>query len=1486
MPPKQSSTSGEVTQVCRDHSSIQVSQVTVGVDQLHRPIADWPLLLVGPIVRRVTPTSVAVFIATKEPVVVTLSIYDRVDAGRQPYPQIGQRPTVYLGTSLHVCVVEATGLALEPGHIYGYDIQLDTGLAVTDLTDLCNADIPLGYVAGQLPGFVLPGPLDTLRVIHCSCRKAHGCSHNDTTDPDALPMVDRLIQDSHTDPWLRPQQLFLTGDQIYSDDVPAAMLAATSALGPTLLGWSEVLALADGSVVSINDPAVAPGERSIFLDENGVKDRPPGARGWDEYAANHLLFFSEWCAMYLMAWSPELWQQIDNVSAGFRTSQPDSFFYYLANDTEVWSASPPTTLPTLIYAQGMAFVRRALANISTYMVFDDHDVTDDWFLNAKVNDQMRGVGAKPGPLGRRLMRNALTAYALFQHWGNDPDAFGDDTPGGSLLKLFTASSGFPPIHSDPTAADIILDIGPASVGLERRSERMQWDYELVFEQHRVIALDSRTWRGYPSGPRPITEQEALDAVPPPPDVQIDWGPDALEELAVSWSDASSATPPIIENFLDDGVACLFALASLGRIADTRTGAFVDASTDVRDAFARLLETLGSAPARAEHGWALDAIARAGDAIGADRYAPVGDLVVVVERAATALHEADFILRGALNEHLRDPATDLGDDDELGYLGAYESLADLLRSSAGFLDGSLYTRSAAARRADEVSRHWVMLAFDNAVALWGADAESADATLSSVAAETSEIRAALAADSLVLTTSVAAMTSLLDDPDRRLNAELISSAALGFQVHERVWNAENSRELTLVLSPAPVYGHALAERAQRANIAVSGVPEPAEELENEPWSGNVPGWHRLLDAFAPIASAVFLSGDVHYAFSSATDYDASDASTARFVQLTASATKNSWEQPKWLETLDEVLGTSSDVLRTPLDFIDVLPPQSLWDSFGPEARLLVPSREQVRASLQERREVMSRTASPSGVGDWAAGLLDRIGIGNAIDTGDPNGWEAIQQGWTDQTADELGTAVDLADDPLKAFTGDRLHWSTDTPSAAASLESEIGLDPGRLPHHRTVVLRDRRFVERIDDSPGLSSRLTPYDPRVLSGRTTVGHNNVGVVSTQTDQRGRFVTHELYWFPINTFDHTIQPDTPAAAFRDDWIITRHSAGLTVGMPLDGGLAGAPAPSPPITVDDVWFRIEVTSPGHTQQGQTRVHSIAAATPSMPQLTVRASLVGLSPSENATQSRAVRLECRYAEGSRADVVHAPGPTGTDWAFLPAGTSLWMPSFPNFCGGNLEVFARTELGGRVIEASTAVGAHAILGRNPEKVDVRSHASAEPNMEVVLFRESAFTQFADSSSQLGPFVDSPAPVLRRGDSFGTGQLDDPSPTISELWNWRDNVATSIARLERFRLDALEYQRQIQTGQPWNAATGTLDPPPPDQGIAHPEATPFTTDQLDLEMWSRYNGGRRFHDWDGQTWVRQPSTNTAVTVYAPALLELRRRVEAGDLPAGW
>ena len=144
--------------------------------------------------------------------------------------------------------------------------------------------------------------------------------------------------------------------------------------------------------------------------------------------------------------------------------------------------------------------------------------------------------------------------------------------------------------------------------------------------------------------------------------------------------------------------------------------------------------------------------------------------------------------------------------------------------------------------------------------------------------------------------------------------------------DRVRDTASRRTLTLVVSAAPVFGNAIAEGLQRAAIKTdfSGLGE--ETYDNEPWSANPPALERFLDAFAPLESVVFLSGDVHYAFSSATDYVGGDGRQARFVQLTSSAVKNWSPYTSVLATADNVAGTGATTKQTLIDFVKSLPDQ--------------------------------------------------------------------------------------------------------------------------------------------------------------------------------------------------------------------------------------------------------------------------------------------------------------------------------------------------------------------------------------------------------------------------------------------------------------------------------------------------------------------------------------------------------------------------------
>jgi hypothetical protein len=177
------------------------------------------------------------------------------------------------------------------------------------------------------------------------------------------------------------------------------------------------------------------------------------------------------------------------------------------------------------FRKNLPRVQRALANVPTYMILDDHDVTDDFFLNPTWRRRVLGTR-----LGRAILGNAMTAYALFQDWGNDPVAYRTSAKSQLLAqveRLFPEGAASGP---DATAFAALSDLyghradgGLVPVGVGGRTESaeppVKWHFMIDGPKHRVIALDNRTRRQFagPNGPPGnISPTAMVDQIPEPP----------------------------------------------------------------------------------------------------------------------------------------------------------------------------------------------------------------------------------------------------------------------------------------------------------------------------------------------------------------------------------------------------------------------------------------------------------------------------------------------------------------------------------------------------------------------------------------------------------------------------------------------------------------------------------------------------------------------------------------------------------------------------------------------------------------------------------------------------------------------------------------------------------------------------------------------------------------------------------------------------------
>src|SRR4051794_20410792 len=247
-------------------------------------LAALPLVLSGPLLRRTEPTGVTVFVALREPRAVTLRVYEAVAGGaRGALRAEAKRSTLAIGQNLHVVAVTAVpAQPLAWGGLFLYDLAFGEPAASAPTLLSPGMLVPLNsgadprevvcYPGTALPSFALPpADLNQLRILHGSCRKAGGPSK------DLMPLFDDLIAQTATSPIQRPHQLYLTGDQIYADDVPDALLTLLTDAGNTLLGWVPKVPLAEptGATVDLRrggdpdtPPYLAPGGRQKLMEDH------------------------------------------------------------------------------------------------------------------------------------------------------------------------------------------------------------------------------------------------------------------------------------------------------------------------------------------------------------------------------------------------------------------------------------------------------------------------------------------------------------------------------------------------------------------------------------------------------------------------------------------------------------------------------------------------------------------------------------------------------------------------------------------------------------------------------------------------------------------------------------------------------------------------------------------------------------------------------------------------------------------------------------------------------------------------------------------------------------------------------------------------------------------------------------------------------------------------------------------------------------------
>lgn len=454
-----------------------------------------PAIIAGPMVRHIESQQVNFWLVTSSRYQISLQLFHKTAGDVLSEPQTYQLSTQQLqqfqiGEFAFINFISVDlSEALKINTLYYYNLVFEElnhdGENTNGAFDLMSLGTSCGfsinYENEPYPNFVF-NP-NVKQMLHGSCRKPHYDSD------DALTQVDKLLECCHRAdmPEDRPALLMMSGDQVYVDDVAGPMLAAIHHV-ISLLGLYEEN-FADENIKSC---------AALYSSEHGFYQRKQllpnttamqGVLGrffaaskkpifTSDHGKNHLISLAEVFAMYLLVWSPSMWQLVRaKIQIHPKTLAPA---YQQQYETELAVINR--------FVETLPSVARALAHMPTYMIFDDHDITDDWNLTRGWEE-----AAYSNEFAKRIIGNAFIGYFLCQGWGNTPDTFGALSHSAAEVL---SGGGF---HDHDRL-------------IERLYDWKDWHFSLATTP-KIVVLDTRTqrWRSESDANKPsgLMDWEAL-----------------------------------------------------------------------------------------------------------------------------------------------------------------------------------------------------------------------------------------------------------------------------------------------------------------------------------------------------------------------------------------------------------------------------------------------------------------------------------------------------------------------------------------------------------------------------------------------------------------------------------------------------------------------------------------------------------------------------------------------------------------------------------------------------------------------------------------------------------------------------------------------------------------------------------------------------------------------------------------------------------------
>ena len=426
-------------------------------------MSNLPEILCGPFVRKLESQHLVIWFVTSERHRYNLHLSLLASSAKQPPQTIEcetELETIQIGALCYVNQFHVSFTDASQGFAKQTEIQYQISKPAADKVHIL--DLSQHALAGnEQPNFVVAEQMRS--VIQGSCRKPHHPA------PDAFVSVaDKLAKGDIA----RPDYLIMAGDQIYADDIAGPMLVAIQALSKKLGLYTATHELGAMSKQQLD-------WRHSMFSRSQILPKKQGQSRWSKfwhgdniissrYHDNHLIGLDEFFACYLLTWSSTCWKlvfaEVDAAAAQVPSKEQQAY------DTE-WDILKG-------FVASLPHFERLLANIPTLMIFDDHDVTDDWNLTADWEKHVYG-----NRVTKHIIRDALVSYTLFQGWGNCPK---QTAPLIQQIKTLSQKGDF--------ACETLT---------ESTFEHNQWHYE-VDTTPAIVVLDTRThrWRSETSEKKP------------------------------------------------------------------------------------------------------------------------------------------------------------------------------------------------------------------------------------------------------------------------------------------------------------------------------------------------------------------------------------------------------------------------------------------------------------------------------------------------------------------------------------------------------------------------------------------------------------------------------------------------------------------------------------------------------------------------------------------------------------------------------------------------------------------------------------------------------------------------------------------------------------------------------------------------------------------------------------------------------------------------